>query len=50
MWQEDMVRNVVKGGPCASIAALIAELTDGADGIASGAERIQTKFCPEGRK
>lgn len=50
MGQKDMVRNVTKSGPCACVATLIAEFPDGADGITSRAECIQTKFCPEGKK
>lgn len=50
MRQEDVVRNMVKSGPCASIATLIAEFTDGTDDVTSRAESIQTKFRPEGRK
>lgn len=50
MGQKDMVRNMTKSGPCACVATLIAEFPDGADSIASRAECIQTKFCPEGKK
>lgn len=40
-----MVRNMTKSSPCARVATLIAEFPDGADGITSRAECIQTKFC-----
>lgn len=50
MRQEDTVGNMVKSGPCASVPALIAELTDGSDDVTPRAKCIQTKFCPEGRK
>lgn len=50
MRQEDTVGNMVKSGPRASVTTFIDELTDGSDGVTPRAKRIQTKFCPEGRK
>lgn len=43
-----MVCHMENRSPCARVAPLVAEITDGTDHFFPGAERIQAKLCPVG--